>query len=133
MLFLGDCSNSFPKLFAKRIDSLKGMHNWNLPPTDSCQFAWGEVCSHVHVLLDETLVEPKMRIELTTYALRVRCSTPELPGRVVEDQFTPVMVFIIIKFAEHLSGFCSKKLESCHLFKTYALWRIVFGFSQNDD
>ena len=23
-----------------------------------------------------------MRIELTTYALRVRCSTPELPGRV---------------------------------------------------
>ena len=27
-------------------------------------------------------VEPKMRIELTTYALRVRCSTPELPGRV---------------------------------------------------
>jgi hypothetical protein len=29
-----------------------------------------------------TLAEPKMRIELTTYALRVRCSTPELPGRV---------------------------------------------------
>jgi hypothetical protein len=29
-------------------------------------------------------VEPKMRIELTTYALRVRCSTPELPGRVIE-------------------------------------------------
>jgi hypothetical protein len=28
------------------------------------------------------IVEPKMRIELTTYALRVRCSTPELPGRV---------------------------------------------------
>ena len=28
------------------------------------------------------LLEPKMRIELTTYALRVRCSTPELPGRV---------------------------------------------------
>jgi hypothetical protein len=27
------------------------------------------------------LFEPKMRIELTTYALRVRCSTPELPGR----------------------------------------------------
>ena len=27
--------------------------------------------------------EPKMRIELTTYALRVRCSTPELPGRVI--------------------------------------------------
>ena len=27
-------------------------------------------------------LEPKMRIELTTYALRVRCSTPELPGRV---------------------------------------------------
>jgi hypothetical protein len=25
-------------------------------------------------------LEPKMRIELTTYALRVRCSTPELPG-----------------------------------------------------
>jgi hypothetical protein len=25
-------------------------------------------------------MEPKMRIELTTYALRVRCSTPELPG-----------------------------------------------------
>ena len=25
--------------------------------------------------------EPKMRIELTTYALRVRCSTTELPGR----------------------------------------------------
>ena len=24
-----------------------------------------------------------MRIELTTYALRVRCSTPELPGRVI--------------------------------------------------
>ena len=24
-----------------------------------------------------------MRIELTTYALRVRCSTPELPGRVL--------------------------------------------------
>ena len=29
-----------------------------------------------------TFLEPKMRIELTTYALRVRCSTPELPGRV---------------------------------------------------
>jgi hypothetical protein len=28
-------------------------------------------------------MEPKMRIELTTYALRVRCSTPELPGRVI--------------------------------------------------
>ena len=28
-------------------------------------------------------LEPKMRIELTTYALRVRCSTPELPGRVI--------------------------------------------------
>ncbi len=26
-----------------------------------------------------------MRIELTTYALRVRCSTPELPGRVIAD------------------------------------------------
>ena len=25
-----------------------------------------------------------MRIELTTYALRVRCSTPELPGRVIK-------------------------------------------------
>ena len=30
----------------------------------------------------KTYIEPKMRIELTTYALRVRCSTPELPGRV---------------------------------------------------
>jgi hypothetical protein len=30
-------------------------------------------------------VEPKMRIELTTYALRVRCSTPELPGRVTKS------------------------------------------------
>lgn len=29
------------------------------------------------------ILEPKMRIELTTYALRVRCSTPELPGRVI--------------------------------------------------
>jgi hypothetical protein len=29
-------------------------------------------------------MEPKMRIELTTYALRVRCSTPELPGRVIK-------------------------------------------------
>ena len=29
-----------------------------------------------------------MRIELTTYALRVRCSTPELPGRVFDAQFT---------------------------------------------
>ena len=28
-------------------------------------------------------MEPKMRFELTTYALRVRCSTPELPGRVI--------------------------------------------------
>jgi len=26
-----------------------------------------------------------MRIELTTYALRVRCSTPELPGRVIQS------------------------------------------------
>ena len=35
------------------------------------------------VLLGNPLfMEPKMRIELTTYALRVRCSTPELPGRV---------------------------------------------------
>ena len=34
-------------------------------------------------MFDPTLLtEPKMRIELTTYALRVRCSTPELPGRV---------------------------------------------------
>ena len=30
-------------------------------------------------------MEPKMRIELTTYALRVRCSTPELPGRVIRE------------------------------------------------
>ena len=33
-------------------------------------------------------MEPKMRIELTTYALRVRCSTPELPGRVTNLKFT---------------------------------------------
>ena len=32
---------------------------------------------------EKTWMEPKMRIELTTYALRVRCSTPELPGRVI--------------------------------------------------
>jgi len=36
------------------------------------------------VLEETVLMEPKMRIELTTYALRVRCSTPELPGRVIE-------------------------------------------------
>ena len=34
-----------------------------------------------------------MRIELTTYALRVRCSTPELPGRVfVQDNLTVFFV-----------------------------------------
>lgn len=33
---------------------------------------------------NDAIMEPKMRIELTTYALRVRCSTPELPGRVIE-------------------------------------------------
>jgi hypothetical protein len=36
------------------------------------------------VQIDVISIEPKMRIELTTYALRVRCSTPELPGRVFE-------------------------------------------------
>ena len=33
-----------------------------------------------------------MRIELTTYALRVRCSTPELPGRVFVQDNLPVLL-----------------------------------------
>ena len=33
-----------------------------------------------------------MRIELTTYALRVRCSTPELPGRVLVQHNLPVLL-----------------------------------------
>jgi hypothetical protein len=42
-------------------------------------------------------VEPKMRIELTTYALRVRCSTPELPGRVfTQDNLTVSRVFRLV-------------------------------------
>ena len=39
--------------------------------------------SKLETTLRAQALEPKMRIELTTYALRVRCSTPELPGRVI--------------------------------------------------
>ena len=44
-----------------------------------------------------------MRIELTAYALRVRCFTPELPGRVTNLKFTGEDV---------IDDTCGKTIES---------------------
>ena len=62
--------------------------------------------------------EPPVRFELTTYALRVRCSTPELRWRTENSAFTSLLVRMqFTKYSYSDKRMHRKNLaqDSCHL------------------